>query len=93
MGQSLVIDVPTEQYARVLPEFTLRTEIRNRTAIITQTDDIQYEAGVHYKFVTDKNLPRARYTANLIVGYQLNPMRRSELDFPLAIIYVEPKHD
>lgn len=93
-GHSLVIDVPTENYAKALSDFTLRTEVRNLYGdLINKTDAIQYETNMKYKFVTDKELPRGRYEARLIVGYRLNPMRRSDLNFPLAIIYVEAPYD
>lgn len=93
-GESLAIDVPVENYASVLQDFTLRAEIRNyRGKRIGQTDAVNYEPGMNYKFVTNRNMTGGRYEAHVIVGYQLNPLRASELDFPLAVIYVEPHHD
>ena len=91
-GQSLALDVPAEIYASALKDFTMHAEIRNlRGNRVSQTDAIQYESGMNYKFLTNRNMPVGRYEAHVVVGYQLNPLRESELDFPLAIIYVEPQ--
>lgn len=93
-GQSLVLDVPSENYAAVLQDFTMRAEIRNsRGRRIGQTDAVHYEPGMNYKFVTNRNMKHGRYEAHVVVDYRLNPLRASELDFPLAIIYVEPYND
>lgn len=90
-GQSLALDVPVENYAAVLQDFTMRAEIRNyRGKRIGQTDAVHYEPGMNYKLLTNRNMTQGRYEAHVMVGYQLNPLRFSELDFPLAIIYVEP---
>lgn len=91
-GESIDIDVPVENYAQALQDFTLRAEIRNQKGRrINQTDAIQYESGMNYKFVTNRGMPRGIYEAHVMVGYRLNPIRSSELDFPLAIIHVEQK--
>lgn len=93
-GQNIAVDVPVENYAAVLQDFTMRAEIRNiRGKQIGQTDAISYEPGMNYKLVTNRSMTSGRYEAHVVVGYQLNPLRASELDFPLAIIYVEPTHD
>lgn len=93
-GQSLALNVPVENYASVLQDFTMRAEIRNlRGKRVSQTDAIHYEPGMNYKFVTNRNMARGRYEAHVVIGYKLNPLRSSELDFPLAIIYVEPNND
>jgi len=93
-GDSITLDVPINNYAEILPEFDLRTQIRSsRGIVIKQSDTVAYEPNMRYKFVTYRLLTEGRYEAHAIVGYQLNPLAYRELEFPLAIIYVRPKND
>jgi hypothetical protein len=93
-GDSITLDVPVQNYAQVLPEFQLRTQIKTYGGkVIKESDTIDYDPDMRYKFVTYKLLTEGRYEARAIVGYQLNPLAYRELDFPLAIIYVRKQDD
>ena len=90
LGESVSIDIPVENIAAAIPNFTMRTEVRTRRGVlIKDTDTIQYKRGTQYKFLTSSSMDLGSYETSLFVEYRLNPMRSSELEFPLAIIYVE----
>jgi len=89
-GDSISIDVPAENYAEALSDFTMKTQVKNKFgAVVKETDTVQYDPNIRYEFVTYSQLTKGRYEAHVIIGYQLNPIRSSELELPLAIIYVE----
>jgi hypothetical protein len=91
-GDSVAVDVPVENYARAFKEFSFRTRVTTRYGtVIKETEPVAYEPNMKYKFVTYSQLSVGSYEADLIVGYQLNPLSYRELYFPLAIIYVEKK--
>lgn len=93
-GDSTVIDVPVSNYAEVLSEFTIRTQVRTRMGtLVKATENVWYVPKMKYKFVTYKQLPIGSYEAQVIVGYQLNPLSYREMEFPLAIIYVYGRED
>jgi hypothetical protein len=89
-GDSTTIDVPLQVYVK-LPELTLSAQVRTIGGrVITETDQVDYLGDTEYKFVTPNSLKRGRYEAFIVAEYQLNPLRRGEIERLMAIIYVEP---
>lgn len=93
-GDSIAIEVPTQNYAKALGVFDMKTRVRNRSgALIKETEWVVYEPHMDYKFVTYSQLPVGDYVARLVIGYQLNPLSYREAEYPMAIIYVHRKND
>lgn len=91
-GETTVIDVPVQSIAQAIDTFSLQTQTVTRHGrLVQESAPVMYVPSMQYRFVTYDKLGPGSYEANIIVGYQLNPLSYRELVFPLAIIYVRRK--